>query len=129
MGEFEVSTVDNLPLSRELLFSDTLVGFFSPSCQPCKEKLPKFIDYARKMPEGRNQVIAAVVGNHDNAHGMVEQLRDVAQVILQVDNQDNFGSAFEIMAFPTVLKVRREDNGRLVITDDQVDLSQSAISA
>ena len=31
----------------------TLVGFFSPGCGPCHERLPEFVARARRAPAGR----------------------------------------------------------------------------
>lgn len=38
--------MDGLPVSRDLLTDETLVGFFSPGCPACKEQLPKFVEFA-----------------------------------------------------------------------------------
>ena len=39
--------------------SGALVGFFSPNCEPCKERMPQFIEYATGH---RGKVIAVAAG-------------------------------------------------------------------
>ncbi|MBP8531683.1 hypothetical protein GWI24_00265 [Streptomyces sp. MK37H] len=127
VGEFATHTVDGEPLSRATMTGTTLVGFFTPTCGPCKEQLPKFMEYARTMPGGRDRVLAAVVGDEDLAAPMVAELRSVAKVVTQTRNEEPMGAAFEIMAFPTVLMVAPDAEGDVVVTDDAVDLSRPTV--
>lgn len=124
VGDFTTATVDGTPLAAELVRDRTLVAFFSPSCAPCKEKLPRFVEFARSLPGGREQVIATVVGNSDT-DPWVAQLSPVARVVVE-DNGGPLGSAFEVRAFPSILMVDRDRADRLVVTADSVDLGQPA---
>src|SRR4051794_39387044 len=45
--EFTATTRDGDTVSAGTLEGETLVGFFSPSCKPCKALLPKFAERAR----------------------------------------------------------------------------------
>ncbi|MEU1880589.1 hypothetical protein ABZ470_25050 [Streptosporangium sp. NPDC020072] len=45
-------------MGRESLADDTVVGFFSPSCGPCRERLPRFVEYGGALSGGRRQRLA-----------------------------------------------------------------------
>ncbi|KXK58312.1 hypothetical protein AWW66_30475 [Micromonospora rosaria] len=123
VGEFATVTVDDRPLDRTSLNGETIVGFFSPTCQPCQEKLPKFIDYARTRAGGARQALAVVVGDAEQGADFVSRLSPVARVVLETSDGP-MSSAFRTRAFPTVLMVAPDDEGRLVVTDDRVALDQ-----
>ncbi|PNG20444.1 TlpA family protein disulfide reductase [Streptomyces cahuitamycinicus] len=122
IGEFAVTTVEGEPLTREALGADTLVAFFSPTCRPCKEKLPQFVEYARTVPGGRDRVVAAVVGDLDVNTEMVDTLRSVARVVVEKNNEEPLGTAFGVMGFPSVVRVAPDRNGRPVVEQDRVEL-------
>lgn len=124
VGEFHTVTVDGRPLDRRSLVGGTVVAFFSPTCQPCKEKLPKFIDYARTARGP--QPVAVVVGDEEQAGDFVSRLTPVATVVRE--NPDGpMSDAFRTRAFPTVLLVGPNSAGRLVVTDDRFALAQPAV--
>ncbi|MEU5424878.1 redoxin domain-containing protein [Streptomyces olivoreticuli] len=123
VGEFTAHTVDGEPVGRDMMTGETLVGFFTPNCGPCKELLPRFVEHARTMPGGRARVLATVVGEAEQVRPMIDELRAVAQVVAQTRNEEAVGLAFEIMAFPTVLKVMPDTDGRVVVTSDSAHLS------
>ena len=84
----------------------TLVGFFSPGCGPCQERLPDFVARARKAPAGRT--LAVVVG--DDGDAMVEQLTGVADVIVEARG-GALATAFGVKGFPAFALVG--DGGRI----------------
>ncbi|GIH16606.1 TlpA family protein disulfide reductase [Rugosimonospora africana] len=124
VGAFDTSTVDGESLSREVMTAETLVGFFSPTCQPCKEKLPKFVEFARSMPGGRGQVLATVIGAPEEATALTDMLRPVARVVVEGPTGP-LSNAFKTKAYPTVLMVS-STGGRLVVKADHVELDQPA---
>jgi thiol-disulfide isomerase/thioredoxin len=128
IGEFAASTVDGTLLSRELLVGDTLVAFFAPDCAPCKEKLPKFVEYARTLPGGRDRVLTIVVGEAHNAASFVTELSPVAQVVVE-DHDGALHSAFKANAYPLMLRVTPNGDGRLVVTTNHVVLDQATVAA
>jgi thiol-disulfide isomerase/thioredoxin len=127
IDEFSTVTVNGEPLDRDGLLSETLVGFFTPDCQPCKERLPSFVDFARSMPGGPGRVLAAVVGDGDEAAEMLAALRPVAQVVVE-ERGGPLVTAFRVRAFPTVVKVAPDSSGRLVVVDNQVALDTPALT-
>lgn len=125
IGAFATTTVDGEPLSRELLADEMLVGFFSSTCKPCKEELPKFVEYARARYGGRERSLAVVIGRPDESAAMVAALRPAAQVVLEKQGGPVV-TAFQLEAFPLVLKVTRKGDGVPVVSDNNVDLNRAA---
>jgi thiol-disulfide isomerase/thioredoxin len=121
IGEFRTDTVNGQPIDRNRLSGETLVGFFTPECKPCKERLPSFVELARAMPGGPDRVLAAVVGGGDQAAELVAALRPVAQVVAE-RHDGPLGTAFQVRAYPTIIKIAPDDHGRLVVVDNEVRL-------
>lgn len=121
IGEFTTTTVDGESLSREQLDTETVVAFFSPDCNPCRTKLPKFVEYARALPGGRAQAVATVVGSATEAAEFVEQLSPVARVVVE-EPDEAMSTAFHVRSFPTLLRVEPADDGRLLVTANDVRL-------
>ncbi|MGW5696626.1 hypothetical protein ACWEWX_38805 [Streptomyces asiaticus] len=122
IGAFRTVTVDDEPLAQESLADDTLVAFFSPTCGPCKTSLPSFVAHARGLAGGRNRVLATVVGDADAAAPFVAELSPVARVVVE-SPAGTVSTAFGTRAFPTLLRVGRDDGGRLVVTSSHVDVA------
>jgi hypothetical protein len=118
---FATVTIDGQPLGRDTFSGETLIGFFTPQCQPCKAQLPSFVDYARSTPGGPTRVLAAVIGEDDEVADMVTTLRPVAQVVVE-SRGGPLVTAFHIRAFPTVAKVAPDGGGRVIVVDNQVEL-------
>src|SRR6266508_1061488 len=66
VGDFVATTMDGERVSRGALVGSTLVGFFSPDCAPCEERLPEFVDHAEHHPGGRRQVLAVIVAQDED---------------------------------------------------------------
>lgn len=122
---FQVQTVRGEPLSRAELAEETVVAFFSPTCGPCKEELPKFTPFARNYPGGRDRVLAVVVGEPQEADDFVAQLGPVAKVVVE-ERGGALGNAFKTSAFPTLMTVAPREDGTLVVTSNHVELDQAA---
>lgn len=101
VGDFAASTVDGEPVSRELLAGTTLVGFVSPSCPACHERLPQFVELARTHAGGRGQVLAVVVApdGDEGAATIVAQLDAVARVVREPD-RGPLVTAFGVEGYP-----------------------------
>ncbi|MFJ6937798.1 TlpA family protein disulfide reductase [Streptomyces sp. NPDC101132] len=123
VGAFTATTVDGVPIGRDDLNDDTLVAFFSPTCGPCRKKLPAFVAHARTLPGGRDAVLATVVGTPEAAAAFTEALAPVARVVVE-EADGPVGAAFNATAYPTVLRVAPAADGRVLVTADQVDLGR-----
>ncbi|WP_431932896.1 TlpA disulfide reductase family protein [Nonomuraea jabiensis] len=101
--EFAATTTDGEPISHELIEGPALIGFFSPSCQPCRELMPRFIDHARRTPAA---VLAVVVsdGDKEGVADDVERLAEVARVVVEAPHAA-VQSAFQVAGYPTVFEI------------------------
>ncbi|MET9249357.1 hypothetical protein [Nonomuraea sp. NPDC003709] len=111
-GDFEATTVDGSPLTRDLLPDGTVVAFLSPDCRGCHEKLPGFASWA--AGQDRSRVLAVVDNRSGDPADMVSALKPVAQVI--VDSA--VSNAFGVHSFPTFLQVTA--GGRLLAVAPEI---------
>ncbi|MDX8031928.1 hypothetical protein SK803_17015 [Lentzea sp. BCCO 10_0856] len=81
--------------------SGALVGFFSPNCEPCKERVPQFIEYATGH---RGKVIAIAAGDPDEVADMVVRLGEVAEVVVE-EMGGPLHTAFGTTGYPAVCLV------------------------
>lgn len=100
VDEFTAVSTDDVPVTREALTAETMVGFFSVSCAPCIENAPKFAEFAAGVPGGKDSVLAIVVADDDDDPSeMVGVLGDGARVV--VEGYDGpIATAFGVTAFP-----------------------------
>ncbi|WP_214324279.1 TlpA family protein disulfide reductase [Nonomuraea sediminis] len=101
--DFEATTGDGETLSGASLGERTLIGFFSPSCKPCKELAPKFVELAAGM--SRDEVIAVIAGFPDEMGDMRDLLSPVAKVVADDADGGPLAKAFGVEAFPRVFLV------------------------
>ncbi|WP_166380872.1 TlpA family protein disulfide reductase [Catellatospora methionotrophica] len=101
VGGFSAVTLDGDAVALDLLEGPTLVGFFSPTCEPCKEQAPEFVKFAEAMPGGKARVIAVVVGDADLATEFARPMVDAAKVVVESGNGP-LAKAFQVDAFPAV---------------------------
>ncbi|WP_371483327.1 hypothetical protein [Kitasatospora sp. NBC_00315] len=118
VGAFEAQTSDG-PITDEDLADGTLVAFFSPTCRPCRQKLPGFVERAAERPAGDRRLLAVVVGDADEAEPMIAALAPVVRTV-QEDHEGPLTSAFAVRAFPVSARVGRAPDGRLVVTGTDV---------
>ena len=104
VGRFSTVLVTGEDLPSDFLRDQTLIGFFSPDCAPCKKMLPEFVDRAAEMPGGRARVLAVVVGDPEAAIPLVAALEPVAQVVIE-SRSGKVSSAFEVSGYPSVFTV------------------------
>ena len=117
--DFAGTTVGGEPVSRGLLAGETLVAFFSPGCEPCREKLPAFVEYARTLDDGPQRILAVVTGQGDDTHEMIEALTPVARVVVD-GHEEQIVQAFQVTVFPAFCLVDAE--GTLI--DGDVDFAR-----
>jgi len=128
VGEFETTTVDGVPLNRDMMADETMVAFFGATCKPCIEKMPSFLKYAQTGPRRREQVVAVVVGDGEEAATMAEELQPAALVSVEKYGGP-LGSAFQVTSYPTVLVTERDEQGRVVVTAEDMTLARPAVVA
>ncbi|MBP2327581.1 thiol-disulfide isomerase/thioredoxin [Kibdelosporangium banguiense] len=78
-----------------------LIGFFSPTCHACLERLPGFVSYADAF-DGR--VLGVAVGAPEDVGDIVAKLRGVADVVIeQVDGP--LAKALQVKGMPAMATV------------------------
>ncbi|MGW4022109.1 TlpA disulfide reductase family protein [Streptomyces sp. NPDC005009] len=126
VGEFTATAVDGTRVTAGALPGQTLVGFFSPTCRPCQEKLPQFVRYAAARGNGPGSVLAVVVTEDaDEGTEFVAALSPVARVLLDTP-RGPVTRAFKARSFPTVLTTEAVGTGLPVVTDNRVALDVPA---
>lgn len=82
LPDFSAMTLAGTPITRDALIGQrSIVAFFSPGCEPCREQLPEFMDLARAVPGGPAAVLALVVGDVTGAEDFLASLAKVASVV------------------------------------------------
>ncbi|GGN74794.1 TlpA family protein [Actinoplanes lobatus] len=122
VGEFTATTIDGDPVDA----FPALVGFFSPGCAPCTELLPEFADYARRMPGGRQRVLAVVAGTPETAADYVSVLSEVARVVVASADAP-LPRAFRATAFPAVYLLDAER--RVLVSGGRMDSFPAPVAA
>jgi len=102
--DFTVSTVDGKVVDRASLTGQTLVGFFSPDCPACHERLGDFRAVALRHP---GDVLAVVVDDGGDATPLVGALSGTSGVAVVVEDPEGpVVRAFGVRGFPAFVLVR-----------------------
>ncbi|MET8946034.1 hypothetical protein ABZX30_21215 [Streptomyces sp. NPDC004542] len=126
VGEFDAVTVDGERVTQRVT-DETLVAFFSPTCGPCRDKLPRFVEHVSGGRFPRDRVLVTLVGNPEESASFIERLRPVALVVSERSDGD-LATAFQVKAFPAVLKVAPDGAGGTVVTANDVRLDRPAVA-
>ncbi|MFE9613066.1 hypothetical protein [Streptomyces sp. NPDC006012] len=118
VGEATAVTESGAEISTARLADATVVAFFAPDCRPCREKVPAFAQFARHVPGGRDRVLAVVVDAAGDGSLFADALGEVAQVVVETPDGPLSG-AFQVRAFPTVLRVARQ-HGAVVVAENRL---------
>jgi thiol-disulfide isomerase/thioredoxin len=101
VGEFSATTLAGDGVTLATTGGQTLVGFFSPGCAPCKALLPGFVEYAGVAG---TPVLAVIVGDGPEVAGLTAALEPVAQVVHE-EHGGAVSGAFGASMFPALLVV------------------------
>jgi thiol-disulfide isomerase/thioredoxin len=110
IGDFAVTTAAGRMISGDSLDQLTLVGFFSPACPPCKERVPQFLRYAARFP---GEVISVAVGDDSDleTQALAARLAVAGDVVTEAA-RGPMGTAFGVGGYPALCLV--EPSGRIV---------------
>jgi hypothetical protein len=125
IGPFTATTTDGALVSGATLPAGAVVAFFSPTCAPCAEQLPRFVDFAATLPGGPKQAFAVVCGDLMQADPLVAKLEPVAQVLVE-DSGGPLAAAFGVFAFPTLYVV--DGDGTIRANGGSVDVLRAAVA-
>ncbi|MFG1871620.1 TlpA family protein disulfide reductase [Micromonospora arborensis] len=124
VGDFATTAVDGTIVASELITAESTIAFFSPSCGPCRERLPGFIEYAGRMNGLQQHVIAVVVGEESEAAEFASRLGAAATVVVETPDAGPLATACQVKAFPTILVADRDPAGHLTVKASGVDLDE-----
>jgi hypothetical protein len=106
VGDFVTTTVDGEPILRAFVEQETIVGFLSPGCPPCRRRLPQFVEAVRTA--GRDRVLAVLTDTtEEEAAEMTAALSPVARVVVEADD-GALTKAFGVTAFPAFCRIDAE---------------------
>ncbi|MEU4623722.1 hypothetical protein AB0G04_27600 [Actinoplanes sp. NPDC023801] len=120
VGDFADRDLTGRPVSRMDLAGRTVVGFFSPGCDACRDGLAGFVTAARSQPS-----LAVVMSDAASAAEYLPSLTPVSRVVLQ-EPDGPLIAAFTVTAFPSFFVV---EAGRIVagsVTLDDLPISAAA---
>lgn len=123
--DFAASTIEGDRLSLAELAGRTVVGFFSTSCAPCRERLPAFVEYVAGFPGGRDRVLVVVVAEPGEAELFVAQARSVARVVVEPIGGP-VAAAFGVRGYPTLAVV---EDGVVVASGPDLDVLLAVTAA
>jgi len=98
LPELNATTVDGAaaPDSGPLL-----IGFFSPNCKACVQRLPGFVEYARGFD---GDVLGVAVGGPGDVDDIVGRLRPVAGVVVEPPDGP-LAKALQVKGMPAMATV------------------------
>jgi thiol-disulfide isomerase/thioredoxin len=94
--DFTAETVDGRRLDRTSLQSPALVGFFSPSCDSCHERIP---DFRKAAADHDGSALAVVVRDGKDPAELVADLDGSATIVLEAP-EGPLAGAFGVRGFP-----------------------------
>jgi hypothetical protein len=124
VGEFVAAATNGVTVSQDMLKSvdalpvETLVAFFSPQCEPCREKLPGFLDHAGRWRNDQRRVVTVVTGPVEQATEMADLTTPVGITVLD-GNDGPVSRAFRVTATPGFCLV--DGTGRVTAADYDLD--------
>lgn len=102
VGAFTATAHDGSAVTGGELAAGTVVGFFTPDCEPCRLALPQFARYAGAVPGGPARVLAVITvpeGEEAVAAAPAALLDPVARVVVEPP-RGPVQRAFGASAFP-----------------------------
>lgn len=89
----------------------SLIGFFSPGCEPCHEQVPIFAALAQRMADDAARPLAVICGGHRAARGqegaadqLAAQLAEVAHVVRE-PSAGAVAAALAVSGFPSFILI------------------------
>jgi len=110
----------------DLAGSRSVVGFFSPGCEPCRTQLPEFVEFAKALPGGPGQALAVVMGQAEAAARLAAELEGPTAVVI-TPRQGPLVAAFSVRGTPAFYLI--SPDGRIEARGMAVQALASAVPA
>jgi hypothetical protein len=98
-GPSQTVTDDGEPVGSESL-AGCLVGFFTPQCSLCHERLPEFVAYAHRVGLRRAAVLAVLVGEPEQTTALWDNLAPIARIVHEPHGGGPLYRAFAVTGLP-----------------------------
>lgn len=96
ISEFTAESVDGRLVDRATLETPALVGFFSPSCDSCHERVP---DFRKAAGDHVGSALAVVVRDDKDPAELIADLDGSATVVVE-EPEGPLSAAFAVRGFP-----------------------------
>ncbi|WP_067138358.1 TlpA family protein disulfide reductase [Microtetraspora malaysiensis] len=120
-AEFQAETVSGERLNRESV-RDAVVGFLSPTCEPCMSALPDFVSYAA---EAGNAVAVVIAVEDEDCGDIVAELEPVAKVVV-AQREASMPLAFKVKGTPTFVAMKA---GKVAVGANDVQSLRATVHA
>ncbi|GIH02773.1 hypothetical protein Rhe02_08400 [Rhizocola hellebori] len=117
-GDFVATTNVGEQISKQELVGDTVVGFFTAHCEPCKERVPQYLDHVATLPGGKDRTLAVVIGNDADSLSLAEQLAAGSRVVMERPGGDVV-KAFQVTGYPALCVL--DGDGRIKASGFKLD--------
>jgi hypothetical protein len=125
-GPFEAVTDEGEPVTLKSVMGG-MVGFFTPQCGACRERLPDFVAYATQGGYDRGQVLAVLLGDPEEVAAMRAELAPVARIVREPHGGADVHRAFAVYGLPAYCLL--DGNGVVVASGaDLIDFPALASS-
>ena len=104
---FEVTTYDGATLTLDDLAGEALLGFFSPGCQSCRDRVPEFLARHLQRPADTGPAVAVITGHDQDSDDMAASLAEHVIVVRQAPGGPLL-NAFQVAGYPMVLLLGRD---------------------
>lgn len=109
IDDFATESVDGQFVDRAGLRTPALVGFFSPSCDSCHERIPDFREAASDHP---GSVLAVVVRDGRDPAPLVDHLKEPGTIVVVEESEGPMSTAFSVRGFPAFALVEADGSVR-----------------
>jgi len=114
-ADFAAVTAEGKPVGPDTI-AGGLVGFFSPDCSVCHERLPQFVAYARGLD--RSRVLAVLVGTAEDTSELAVALDGVASHVVEAIGGPLY-RAFAVAGLPVMCLL--DERGTVVASGTDLD--------
>lgn len=115
VGDFAATSVDDSPVSPDLLATDYVAVFLAADCTSCRQRVPRLVTWA--ATQSRDRVLVVIDGQAVDPADLVSTLRPVATVVVEAMGTP-VTEAFGVSSFPSYCVV---DGGRVSLASMDFD--------
>jgi peroxiredoxin len=117
---FAVTASGDRVTRDELVRSETVLAFFSPTCSACESHIPSVRQLAGLAPGSGPAVVAVVDGRVDESSHLVDEMEGDVVMVFAPRSENDLLEDYRVNAYPSYYVI--SPDGR--ITNSHMDLSQ-----